>query len=167
MKTEPTEALKVLIQCVFDAYDIEGEDIENIVRYDIAKDIAMKSFKEGQSSPKIKQLEWDFYGVYYSARTPIGEYAIKEDVNYYDISNNNGCILTYNGIPLGKSHLVFDNAKAAAQADFEKRVMECLGLKAQQKQALIDMMRGDEELGLYDDFDTKDDLYAAGYDGDM
>lgn len=39
--------------------------------------------------------------------------------------------------------------------------------KQQQKQALIDMMRGDEELGLYDDFDTKDDLYAAGYDGDM
>lgn len=44
-----------------------------------------------------------------------------------------------------------DEAKAAAQADFEQRVMECLDLKAQQKQALIDMMRGDEELGLYDD----------------
>ena len=86
------------------------------------------SYLEGQSSPKIKQLEWDFYRVYYSARTPIGEYAIKEDVNYYGISNNNGCILTYNGIPLGKSHLVFDNAKAAAQADFEKRVMGCLDL---------------------------------------
>ena len=60
-----------------------------------------------------------------------------------------------------------EEAKAAAQTDFERRVLECLDLKAQQKQALIDMMRGDEELGLYDDFDTKDDLYAAGYDGDM
>lgn len=44
-----------------------------------------------------------------------------------------------------------EKARDAAQADFEKRVMECLDLKAQQKQRLIDMMRWDKEIGLYDD----------------
>ena len=118
MKTKPTEALRLLSE-------IKPNPIHEIPRHR-ADIIARIAFSEGQSSPNIKQLEWDFYRVYYSARTPIGEYAIKEDVNYYGISNNNGYILTYNGIPLGKSHLVFDNAKAAAQADFEKRVKECL-----------------------------------------
>ncbi len=117
MKTEPTEARCHIMDNEF------GDGIMDIEDADEAVNIA---FREGQSSPKIKQLEWDFYGVYYSARTPIGEYVIKEDVNYYDISNNNGCILTYNGIPLGKSHLVFDNAKAAAQKDFEERVEKCI-----------------------------------------
>ncbi len=44
-----------------------------------------------------------------------------------------------------------EKARDAAQDDFEKKVMECLDLKAQQKQALINMMRWDEEIGLYDD----------------
>jgi polysaccharide pyruvyl transferase WcaK-like protein len=51
-----------------------------------------------------------------------------------------------------QSYSTLSEAKAAAQRDFEQRVKECLDLKAQQKQALIDMMRGDEELGLYDEF---------------
>lgn len=41
--------------------------------------------------------------------------------------------------------------KVFVQKDFEKKVMECLDLKAQQKQALIETMRGDEDIGLYDD----------------
>lgn len=44
-----------------------------------------------------------------------------------------------------------EKARDAAQDDFERRIRECLDLKAQQKQRLIDMMRWDEEIGLYDD----------------
>ena len=123
MKTEPTEALRAMANDLKYNTGLVQSNIQLLI-----EESFISGVKYGQSSPKVKQLEWDFYRVYYSARTPIGEYAIKEDVNYYDISNNNGCILTYNGIPLGKSHLVFDSAQSAAQADFEKRVMGCLDL---------------------------------------
>ena len=123
MKTEPTEALRAMANDLKYNVGVIHSNPQLIL-----EESFISGVRYGQSSPKIKQLEWDFYRVYYSARTSIGEYAIKEDVNYYGISNNNGCILTYNGVPLGKSHLVFDNAKAAAQADFEKRVMDCLDL---------------------------------------
>jgi hypothetical protein len=107
------------------------------------------AFKEGQSNPKIKQLEWEFYGLYYDVETAVGHYMILQgDEQYWE--NYNTCTLTHNGSLIADFNSI-DEAKAAAQADFERRVMECLDLKTRQKQALIDMMRWDEDIGLYDD----------------
>ena len=77
-----------------------------------------------QSSPKIKQLEWDFYGTYYSAETPVIDYLITQENDF--VENDGDCALWVNGFPI--SHSTLDDAKAAAQADFEKRVMGCLDL---------------------------------------
>jgi hypothetical protein len=104
------------------------------------------AFKEGQSSPKIKQLEWvkpPFFEGDFEAKCGLGEYFI------YDCEGS--ITLVCPDQSLKHKFSTIDEAKAAAQADFEQRVRECLDLKAQQKQALIDMMRGDEQIGLYDD----------------
>lgn len=65
-------------------------------------------------------MEWDFYGFYYSAETPFGEYVIEEN----EVDEDKGDIrfedlLLYTGKTLEK-------AKKLAQADFEKRVKKCL-----------------------------------------
>ena len=112
MKTEPTEALKLLSET-------QLNPIHEIPRYK-ADIIARIAFSEGQSSPKIKQLEWvEDYG-YIKAETPFFKYMVV--------------------IIGGKAGLCFDGnneflkfktvakAKAAAQAHFEKRVKECLDL---------------------------------------
>lgn len=84
-----------------------------------------------QSSPKIKQLEWDFYGTYYTTsrmeyriETPFIDCKITQgnDFNVYE----GGCLLWIDGVSYNFRTL--DEAKAVAQADFEKRVMECLDL---------------------------------------
>ena len=80
------------------------------------------AFYEGQSSPNIKQLEWNFYGTYYSAETPVIDYLITQE-NDFSI-NEDECSLWVNGFPI--SHSTLEEAKAAAQADFEKRIKECL-----------------------------------------
>jgi hypothetical protein len=82
------------------------------------------AFKEGQSNPKIKQLGWNFYGLNYDVETAFGRYIILqgdeqylEDYNTCTLIHSSGVIADFNSI---------DEAKAAAQADFEKRVKECL-----------------------------------------
>jgi hypothetical protein len=149
MKTEPTEALKEIKRCSWEVdFEIsDGLESYEVVDKDDAINIANIAFKEGQSSPKIKQLEWVESSSYYFAGSPVGNYTILR-VHNFDEKESwrlyfNACFMVNAIDP--------DEAKAAAQADFEKRVRECLDLKAQQKQALIDMMRGDEEIGLYDD----------------
>lgn len=121
MKTEPAEAMRERIKELF---EITAEDVAaieaNAMRNEI---IALAAFKKGQSYPKIKQLEWDFYGAYYSSKTPIGEYTIEEDEGY--LLKNDPCKLLYNGSYL-KTCTSVDEVKAAAQADFERRVMECI-----------------------------------------
>ena len=77
-----------------------------------------------QSSPKIKQLEWNFYGTYYSAETPAADYMITQE-NDFNI-NENECVLWIDEFQSNFETL--EDAKAAAQADFEKRVMECLDI---------------------------------------
>jgi hypothetical protein len=145
MKTEPTEALKEIKRC---SWEVDFEISDGLESYEVvdkndAINIANIAFKEGQSNPKIKQLEW------------------VEDVLFSDMIVSDGFSLLFyrinmidNTLYMGytaQSFNTIDEAKAAAQADFERRVRECLDLKTQQKQALIDMMRGDEEIGLYDD----------------
>jgi hypothetical protein len=98
-----------------------------------------------QSTPKIKQLEWvEVLEGYEVAKTPFGYYVVRPSIDNKEFRMVNLRKIT-------QTYSTLSEAKAAAQADFEQRVRECLDLKARQKQALIDMMRGDEEIGLYDD----------------
>lgn len=122
MKTEPTESLKNLIREVFDAYDSDGHDIENIVDYESAEKAVRSAFGEGQSSPKIKKLEWkegyeNFHGrKSYFAKTPFSPYEVAEGGDHYIMFS-----------PDKRLRFASANeAKAAAQRDFEKKVKECL-----------------------------------------
>ena len=127
MKTEPADALKEIKRCTWTAEDFnigDGFESYEVVDEDDAINIANIAFKEGQSSPKIKQLEWIFYGTYYSAETPVIDYLITQENGF--LVNEGECALWVNGLPI--SHSTRDEAKAAAQAHFEKRVMECLDI---------------------------------------
>ena len=114
MKTEPTEALRLLSETKLNP-------IHEIPRYK-AELAAKIAFQEGQFSPKIKQLEWDFYGTYYSSETPVIDYMITQENDF--VENDGNCELWVKGFPI--SHSTLEEAKAAAQADFERRVMEYL-----------------------------------------
>lgn len=75
---------------------------------------------EAQSSPKIKQLEWvEVWEGYEDARTPFGHYVVRPAIDNK----------TFLMIDIRKGiqpYLTLNEAKAAAQADFEKRIKECL-----------------------------------------
>lgn len=118
MKTESTEALKYA--------DKELSDIK-IVYSGATKDSKIFKhkdlvcvFEQGQSYPKIKQLEWKKSGgEYWEAITPIGAYSITLDFGIYEALYDMDNDVDGEWGSLAK-------AKAAAQADFEKRVRECL-----------------------------------------
>ena len=113
MKTEPTEAYEAVKY-----YEANNINIDAFR----AKKLCDMAFYEGQSSPNIKQLEWDFYGTQYSAETPVFDYLITQEGDF--IENDDNCALYVTGFPI--LHGTLEEAKAAAQADFDKRVMECL-----------------------------------------
>lgn len=115
MKTEPTKALKLLSET-------QLNPIHEIPRHK-ADIIARIAFSEGQSSPKIKQLEWM---VGEGTETRLANIPFN---NYYIIDGVDGMIfLTINiQYHIGR-YATIEEAKAAAQADFERRVMECLDL---------------------------------------
>jgi hypothetical protein len=90
---------------------------------------AQKDFEAGyteamrcQSSPKIKQLEWvEVWEGYEDAKTPFGHYVVRPSIDNK----------TFLMIDLRKGivpYLTLSEAKAAAKADFEKRVMECFDI---------------------------------------
>lgn len=81
-------------------------------------------YKKSQSNPKIKQLEWDFCGLYYDVKTAVGHYMILQGDEQY-LENHNTCTLTHNGNLMAEFDSI-DEAMSAAQADFEKRIKECL-----------------------------------------
>lgn len=61
----------------------------------------MTGFSEGQSNPKIKPLNWEFHGIYYSAQTAFGAYILEENEeneNMCDLYFGN--LLLCNNIPL-------------------------------------------------------------------
>ena len=123
MKTEPTEALKEIKHCTWtsDNFDInDGLESYEVIDEDDAINIANIAFREGQSSPKIKQLEWVLEsGGWHISMTRFGvSYEIGE-------SKNDGNFILYDILLTTTIHDTIDEAKAAAQADFEKRVMEC------------------------------------------
>ena len=124
MKTEPTEALKDIKHCTWTAEDFNisnGFESHEVVDEGDAINIANIAFKEGQSSPKIKRLEWIV------AEGTEMRLANVPSNNYYIIDVVDGMIfLTINvQYHIGR-YATIEEAKAAAQADFERRVMECL-----------------------------------------
>ena len=81
----------------------------------------LAGYKEGQSNPKIKQLKWEEYENLlgrksYFAKTPFTPYEVADGGKHY----------TMYGPDKRLRFASADKAKAAAQADFEKRIIECL-----------------------------------------
>ena len=106
----------------FGKYKFLYETLKNMVEY-TQKESTEIAFKEGQSNPKIKQLEWEYLKSYYRSNSSIYKYAIihandfKTDVGLYSLLIN-GEFLNY--------YAELNEAKQFAQADFERRIKECL-----------------------------------------
>lgn len=113
MKTEPIEALKILDETRLNP-------IHEIPRHK-AELAAKIAFQEGQSSPKIKQLEWLDDNFPYRGCSVFVDYIISNKISSrYTVILDIGTGIRIN------SFKTIDEAKAAAQTDFEKRVKECL-----------------------------------------
>ncbi|HCB89082.1 MAG TPA: hypothetical protein DEP71_07355 [Porphyromonadaceae bacterium] len=128
MKTEPTEARKKLSEKCDNMFG------RPIIRFDFAEEAIKIAFKEGQSNPKIRQLEWTFTKNEGFSFTPFVNYRIYYWKTAY---NENKAQLIYNkksnaalnghdGHELIGEYDDCDSAIRAAQTDFEKRVKECL-----------------------------------------
>ncbi len=92
-----------------------SEEYMDICDVNTACDIA---FREGQSSPKIKQLKWEDWFDDLQAPTKFGYYYIqKQNNSKYMVFSSNFIKHTLDSI---------DEAKAIAQEDFESRVKGCL-----------------------------------------
>lgn len=119
MKTEPTEEMREIIERLFDFTDSDKAQIDMFQK--IKREIAITAFKEGQSSPKIKQLEWKEYENYrcrksYFAKTPFSPYEVADGGDHFTMFSPDKRLRFASA----------DAAKAAAQRDFEKRIKECL-----------------------------------------
>lgn len=119
MKTEPIGAMGERIKKLF---EITAEDVTaieaNARRNEI---IALAAFKKGQSSPKIKQLEWveyeNFHGrKSYLSKTPFSSYDVADGGDHFTMFSPNKRLRFASA----------DEAKAAAQKDFEERVEKCI-----------------------------------------
>lgn len=119
MKTEPREAMRERIKKLFEITEEDVTAIEANARRN--ETIALAAFKKGQSSPKIKQLEWLDDNFPYRGCSVFVDYIISNKIgSRYTVILDIGTGIYIN------SFKTIDEAKAAAQADFEKRVMECL-----------------------------------------
>lgn len=127
MKTEPTEACKMIEESWY-AIPYMGvdypQDPDIVVDKEDVYEIAKKAFQEGQSSPKIKQLEWKETNYYIEARTKIGKYLTMSSGTSINFE------LRVQMYFCGTGEIVFNGtlgeAKEAAQRDFEQRIKECL-----------------------------------------
>lgn len=94
---------------------------------DYGKEIYKVGFLEGQSSPKIKQLEWERQGsiCYVNQYNPVGytaaitkwEFGEKQYSVRLGLNDSNSSVKIFNSL---------DEAKDFVQKDFEARVKECL-----------------------------------------
>jgi len=115
MKTEPTISIQDEVAKIHAQYGTT-----EMANYRIEK--LLEKYIE-QSSPKIKQLEWEYLKSYYRSDSSIYKYAIthandfKTDVGLYSLLIN-GEFLNY--------YAELNEAKQFAQADFERRIKECL-----------------------------------------
>jgi hypothetical protein len=121
MKTETIGAMRERTKKLF---EITAEDVTaieaNARRNEI---IALAAFKKGQSYPKIKQLEWMEYENLrgrksYFAKTPFSPYEVADGGDHFTMFSPNKRLRFASA----------GEAKAASQADFERRVKECLDL---------------------------------------
>ena len=135
MKTEPIEKEKLIERLEVEISNCQDDLDAASWAYEegilISKREAVVLLDLAKSTPKIKQLEWDFYGTYYTAsrmeyriETPFIDCMITQGDDFN--INENECLLWVDGVSYNFRTL--DEAKAAAQAEFEKRVMECLEL---------------------------------------
>lgn len=120
MKAEPIEALKEIKRCSWEVdFDIsDGFESHEVVDKNDAINIVNIAFREGQSSPKIKQLEWEEYRDCLVSTTPFYNVSIKEVCGIYELATAYSAFI--------KSYNSLDKAKEVAQSDFEQRVNECL-----------------------------------------
>lgn len=121
MKTEPIESLSIKRANIVDKYLPAGDEQRYYERLEMHEELIGLI---NSHSLKIKQLEWDFYGTYYSAETPVGHYTILQEDELY-LESFLTYTLTYNGNLIADFNR-FEEATTAAQADFEKRIKECL-----------------------------------------
>ncbi len=123
MKTEPTEALKTLDFWGF----YHNDDEEEYIDFNIATKAVNLAFKEGQSNPKIKQLEWEVHGsmYYVNQYNPIGYVAsIRE---WFSGKKQYSVQLRLNdGNNSAKFFNSIEEAKDFVQKDYEARIKECL-----------------------------------------
>jgi len=121
MKAEPIEALKEIKRCSWETEDFnisDGFESHEVVDKNDAINIVNIAFREGQSSPKIKQLEWEEYRDCLVSTTPFYNVSIKEVCGIYELATAYSAFI--------KSYNSLDKAKEVAQSDFEQRVKECL-----------------------------------------
>ena len=124
MKTEPTEACKMIEESWY-AIPYMGadypQDPDIVIDKEDVYEIAKKAFQEGQSNPKIKQLEWLDDNFPYRGCSVFVDYIISNKIgSRYTVILDIGTGIYIN------SFKTIDEAKAAAQADFEQRIKECL-----------------------------------------
>lgn len=115
MKTEPTEALRLIEYSWYALPNATAIDRKDCIE---AVNIA---FKEGQSNPIIKQLEWveykNFHGrKSYLSKTPFSSYDVADGGDHFTMFSPNKRLRFASA----------DEAKAAAQKDFEERVEKCI-----------------------------------------
>lgn len=116
MKTEPTEALRAMANDLKYNTGVVQSNIKLVI-----EESFISGVKYGQSSPKIKQLEWK------KSRFFEGDFEANFGLGKYFIDDCGGCItLVCPDHALKNKFSTIEEAKAAAQADFEQRVKECL-----------------------------------------
>lgn len=107
----------------FDWDEINFNQFKNYVKNYIEqaqRESYNQALEEGQYSPRIKQLEWvEVWEGYEDARTPFGHYVVRPSID-------NKIFLMIDLRKGIQSYSTLNEAKAAAQADFEQRVNECL-----------------------------------------
>ena len=85
------------------------------------------AFKEGQSNPKIKQLEWvdNFKETRWHCDLPIGFYII-DTVRKYESYRVRFYLSEYDYPKYERLCKTIEEAMMCAQSDFETRIKECL-----------------------------------------
>ena len=117
MKTEPTEALRAMANDLKYNTGLVQSNIQLLI-----EESFISGVKYGQSSPKVKQLEWIRYNRYGRkiSETPIGNF-------YMDIPEIGKIRVDLMEAFCGYFDSV-DEAKRQAQNIFERRIKECLDL---------------------------------------
>lgn len=118
MKTEPTETLSIKRANIVDKYLPPIDEQRYYQRLEMHEELIDLV---NSHSPKIKQLEWMDDDFPYRGYSVFVDYIISKNMSsYYTVTLDIG-----RGIYLN-SFKTIEEAKAVAQADFEKRVKECL-----------------------------------------